>query len=150
MFTKRIEKYEKRLKETVLGEDSIYQGKIKSVSNISIEGKLFGDIDCDGVVTIGPNSEIHSNIFASDVIVAGKVNGDLKIKGKLTLLNTGILKGTIVASAIVIHEGGIFHGTSNIQTHTDAKEQVENSQPESITENIDESATEPVAEVSRA
>jgi cytoskeletal protein CcmA (bactofilin family) len=142
MFTKRIEKYEKRLKETVLGEDTIYQGNIKSSSNISIEGQLFGDIECEGDITIGPKSEIHSNIHANDVIVAGKVNGDLKIKGKLTLLNTGMLKGTISASSIVIHEGGVFHGTSSIQNQTESLKSDDVIALENLSRSLDETNRE--------
>lgn len=138
MFSKRIDKYEKRLKETVIGEDTICQGNIKSVSNISIDGQLIGDIECEGDITIGPKSEIYSNISANDIIVAGKVNGDLKIKGKLTLLNTGMLKGTIVASSIVIHEGGVFHGTSSIQNQTESLSNMESVSSKDLSDDIEE------------
>ncbi len=116
MFTRRITKYNNRLKETILGDDANCQGKITSISDIRIEGQFEGEIECEGTVTVGERSKITSNISAQDVIIAGEMTGDLLVKGKLILLHSGVFTGQIFANAIVIHEGGIFQGTSNMKS----------------------------------
>jgi cytoskeletal protein CcmA (bactofilin family) len=101
--------------DTVIGEDTLCEGKIVSEASIRIEGHLEGDVECGGDVTIGENANVNASITAHDVIIAGQVRGNVHCKGKLTVLTTGQLIGNIDVKSIVILDGGIFQGTSHMK-----------------------------------
>lgn len=100
--------------DTLIGKGTEIEGKIKCSTNLRIEGKVKGDIDCSQDITIGETSVCNSNIAAKDIVIAGKVHGDLTIKEKLTIMPTGQLHGNFTGQSFIIHEGGIFNGTSNM------------------------------------
>ncbi|WP_052487669.1 bactofilin family protein [Gordoniibacillus kamchatkensis] len=100
--------------DTLIGEGSVFEGRIKSEASIRIEGHLTGDIECTGDVIIGEKGEVRSNIAARDVVIAGHVTGNVTTKGKLTILSTGHLHGNTNSASFVIEEGGVFQGSSKM------------------------------------
>lgn len=106
--------------DTLIGEGSIFEGKIKSEASIRIEGSIIGDIESSGDVTIGENGCANSNITARDLVLAGQLNGNVEVKGKLTICTTGVLTGNITAQSFIIEPGGIFNGTSKMTVNKPA------------------------------
>lgn len=100
--------------DTLIGQGTEIEGKIKCSTNLRVEGKVNGDIECNQDITIGETSVCHSNIIAKDIVIAGKVHGDLTIKEKLTIMPTGQLHGNFISQSLIIHDGGIFNGTSSM------------------------------------
>lgn len=101
--------------DTLIGEGSVFEGRIKSEASIRIEGHITGDIECAGDVTIGEKGVAKSNISARDVILAGSLHGNVITKGKLTITSTGSLHGNTSAASLIINEGGIFQGSSKME-----------------------------------
>lgn len=106
--------------DTLIGEGSVFEGKIKSVASIRIEGEIIGDIDCEGDVTIGDKGTARSNIVARNIIIAGSVNGDVQAKSKLTITSKGKLHGNLTATSLIIEEGSVFEGTSRMESTSTA------------------------------
>lgn len=102
--------------DTLIGEGTTFEGRIKSEASIRIEGGITGDIECAGDVIIGERGVVKSNISARDVILAGNVNGNVITSGKLTITSTGSLQGNISAASFIIEEGGLFQGNSKMET----------------------------------
>ncbi|MDQ6419729.1 polymer-forming cytoskeletal protein [Paenibacillus sp. LHD-117] len=100
--------------DTLIGEGTIFEGKIRSEASIRIEGSIMGDIMSSGDVIIGENGVANSNINARDLILAGQLNGDADVRGKLTINSTGVLNGNISASSLIIESGGVFNGSSKM------------------------------------
>jgi cytoskeletal protein CcmA (bactofilin family) len=100
--------------DTLIGEGSVFEGKIISGAGIRIEGQIVGDIDCAGDVTIGENGIARSNIVARNIILAGQVVGNISAKGKLTIKATGQLQGNLAALELSIESGGVFQGSSKM------------------------------------
>jgi cytoskeletal protein CcmA (bactofilin family) len=107
--------------DTLVGEGTLFDGKMISEASLRIEGQINGDIECAGDITIGQNAIVQSNMIARDIIIAGRVKGDVHTKGKLIVMNTGILIGNIDVRSFIIQEGGVFQGSSsmNAATQTD-------------------------------
>ncbi|WP_199624456.1 bactofilin family protein [Paenibacillus alkalitolerans] len=101
--------------DTLIGEGSVFEGKVKSEASIRIEGRLIGDIECEGDVTIGEAGNAKSNITARNVVIAGVVHGSVTTKGTLTITATGQLYGNTTAQTLVIAEGAVFQGTSKME-----------------------------------
>ncbi|HZG55667.1 polymer-forming cytoskeletal protein [Paenibacillus sp.] len=106
--------------DTLIGEGSVFEGNIKSQASLRIEGRMIGDIECGGDVTIGENGKAQSNIAARNVVVAGVVQGDITTRGTLTLTATGRLYGNLSAHSLVIAEGAVFQGASKMEGKTAA------------------------------
>lgn len=101
--------------DTIIGEGTMCEGKIVSEASLRIEGHMAGDVECSGDVTVGENADVHASITAREVTIAGKVRGNVTCKGKLTVLSSGELIGNIDVKSIVILEGGLFQGTSQMK-----------------------------------
>ncbi|MFD0697604.1 polymer-forming cytoskeletal protein [Paenibacillus sp. GCM10027628] len=106
--------------DTLIGEGTSFEGRIKSEASIRIEGSITGDIECMGDVIVGEHGSVKSNISARDVVLAGSVQGNVITKGKLTITSTGSLQGNISAASFIIEEGGLFQGNSKMETKTAA------------------------------
>lgn len=114
MFKNKKSKIDPNMTDTLIGEGSSFEGKIRSEAGIRVEGHLTGDIECTGDVTIGENGVARSHIRARHVIVAGRVTGDIAATGKLTIKATGQLYGNLSAQELSIESGGIFQGSSKM------------------------------------
>ncbi|MFD2670852.1 bactofilin family protein [Marinicrinis sediminis] len=101
--------------DTLIGEGSIVEGQIKSQASLRIEGKVIGDIICQGDVTIGEKGMAESNIIARNIINAGHIQGAVQTKGNLHITHTGKLIGNLTAGSLVIAQGGIFQGNSRME-----------------------------------
>ncbi|MGG1514014.1 polymer-forming cytoskeletal protein [Paenibacillus oryzisoli] len=102
--------------DTLIGEGTVFEGRIKSEASLRIEGTITGDVDCAGDVIIGENGVVKSNISARDVVLAGSVHGNITTKGKLTITSTGALHGNLSAASFIIEEGGVFQGSSKMES----------------------------------
>jgi cytoskeletal protein CcmA (bactofilin family) len=96
--------------ETVIGENTVCDGILSCETNLRVEGKVIGDIQCTGEVMIGEHAVVESTISAKDIVIAGTVHGNVSAKGRLTILPTGQLIGSIEADVLQVAEGGVFLG----------------------------------------
>ncbi|TBL71025.1 bactofilin family protein [Paenibacillus thalictri] len=104
------------LTDTLIGERTVFEGKINSDASVRIEGKVTGDIECKGDVTVVEMGSARSNIKARDVVIAGTLNGSVTATGKVTIMSKGKLYGNVVAGSFIIDNGGIFQGMSKIDS----------------------------------
>ncbi|XEC95539.1 polymer-forming cytoskeletal protein [Paenibacillus tarimensis] len=107
--------------DTLIGQGTSMEGKITCDAGIRIEGQFQGDIECKGDVVIGESGVATSSITAHDVTIAGIVNGDVTTRGRLTITATGQLHGNLNATSLIIQEGGIFSGKSDMMKHQTVK-----------------------------
>jgi len=115
MLGRKKKKIDPNTTDTLIGEGSVFEGRIKSEASLRIEGQITGDIDCLGDVTIGESGQARSNISARHVTIAGAVHGNVTTKGVLTITSTGRLFGNASSQSLIIEEGGIFEGLSRMQ-----------------------------------
>lgn len=118
MFKSRKAKIDPNSTDTLIGEGTHFEGKIRSEAGIRIEGHLTGDISCTGDVTIGEHGKADSHITARHVIVAGQVTGNVTASGTLTIKATGKLLGNLTAKELSIESGGVFQGNSKMDSVT--------------------------------
>ncbi len=130
MFKKKKDFMNPNTTDTLIGEGTTFEGRIKSEASIRIEGGITGDIECAGDVIIGEHGVVKSNISARDVVLAGSVQGNIITKGKLTITSTGSLQGNISAASFIIEEGGLFQGNSKMESKTSTAAPMQNSEQE--------------------
>ncbi len=130
MFNGKKKQMNPSITDTLVGEGTHFEGRIKSEASLRIEGMITGDIECTGDVTVGENGGVKSNISARNIIIAGSVHGNIMTKGILKITATGKLFGNTTAASLMIEEGGVFQGTSKMETKVTHSEKHEHDEKE--------------------
>jgi cytoskeletal protein CcmA (bactofilin family) len=97
-----------------LGGGTVVEGTIRTDNSVRIDGKLKGKLICKNTLTVGLNGEIEGEVQAKNAIVGGKIKGKISITEKLVLESKSVLIGELKASKLIIDEGSVFDGTSDM------------------------------------
>lgn len=95
----------------MIGTQIRISGELSGDEDMTIEGRVEGQINLRRNLTIGPSGNVAATIHAKTVVIAGKVNGDVSADEKVELVASGSLEGNIRAPKIVISEGAHFKGS---------------------------------------
>lgn len=114
-----------------LVEGAIINGDITLDSSFRLDGKIIGNINCDGKFVLGDKGDVKGNIQCLEAEIEGRIEGDVHVKDLLVLRKTAVLTGTIQTSRIVIEDGAQIGGSiktsdapkSNITSIPDNKEE---------------------------
>lgn len=101
--------------DTIIGKDCELKGTLQASGVIRIDGRLQGDIIHSGDLVIGENALIIASIKARNVTVAGEVRGNIDAEGRLELVPTAKLYGDIRVGNLVIADGAVFRGSSEMK-----------------------------------
>ncbi len=99
---------------TIVAEDVEITGTIKCASNIEIDGKLNGDLACNGTAVIGTTAHVKGNIAVESVTVHGQITGNIAAKDRIELKPTARLHGDIKAKRLTVEDGVTFVGKSEV------------------------------------
>ncbi|MFZ5823766.1 MAG: bactofilin family protein [Bacillota bacterium] len=105
--------------ETVIGEGTEIKGTIESSGVVRVDGYLEGTVHHNGDLIVGPKGRIVANIKSKGLAMSGEVRGEIDVEGKLELLPGARLHGDVKCGHLVIHEGAVFHGRSNMAPAND-------------------------------
>lgn len=100
---------------TVLGTEFELVGDLSSSENVQAEGRVKGNGDVRGTITVGSDCTWEGNITADFVVVKGKVQGNISAHKKLDLLAGARVTGDITAPAISMDVGAICEGQVHMQ-----------------------------------
>jgi len=102
----------------ILSSDVEIKGSIKFQKELLIDGKVEGEINSDGVLTIGENADIRGEIKTKSITVYGKVHGNIMVAERAELKSKCTLQGDLKAARLVIEEGATFIGKSEVTSGT--------------------------------
>jgi cytoskeletal protein CcmA (bactofilin family) len=102
----------------VLSSDVEIKGSIKFQKELLIDGKVEGEINSDGVLTIGENADIRGEIKTKSITVFGKVHGNITVAERCELKSKCTLQGDLKAARLVIEDGATFIGKSEVTSGT--------------------------------
>ena len=100
--------------KNVLASDVEIKGNLKFSGELSFEGKLDGEIQTEGILTLGDSAVINGNISAQSVVVRGKVTGNITAKEKIEIKAKAELFGDIRATKLIIEEGVTYVGKTEV------------------------------------
>jgi cytoskeletal protein CcmA (bactofilin family) len=107
----------------VLSSDVEIKGTVKFTNDLVVDGKIEGEINSDGNLTVGENARIKAEIKTATVIVYGKVHGNLTATDRVELKASAEVVGDIKAKTLAIEAGAIFVGKSTVGTPAQAPAQ---------------------------
>ncbi len=109
----------------LLSSDVEIKGSIKFQADLTIDGKVEGEIASPGNLTVGENAEIRGEIKTKSVSVHGKVHGNITVDERCELKARAVLHGDLKAARLVIEEGATFVGKSEVTPNRIAMKQPE-------------------------
>ena len=92
------------------------KGNVKFANDLVIDGKIEGEINSDGNLTIGENARIKAEVKTGTVVVYGKVHGNITVADRVELKASAEVVGDIKAKTLSIEAGAIFVGKSTVGT----------------------------------
>ena len=111
--------------KNLLSSDVEIKGSIKFQNELTVDGKIEGEISSPGVLTVGENSEIKGEIKTKSVTVFGQVHGNITVDERCELKGRAVLYGDLKATRLVIEEGATFVGKSEVTPNKVAMKQPE-------------------------
>ena len=100
--------------KNALNSEVEIKGTLKFTGELSMDGKLEGEIQTEGLLNVGETAVINGNVTAQNVVVRGKVHGNIVAKEKIDLKAKAELFGDIRAAKLVIEEGVTFVGKTEV------------------------------------
>lgn len=102
----------------VLSSDVEIKGTVKFEHDLIVDGKIEGDIQSTGNLTVGENARIKAEIKTGTIVVYGKVHGNMTAADRVELKSSAEVIGDIKAKVLTIEAGAIFVGKSTVGTPT--------------------------------
>lgn len=98
----------------VVGAKTVIKGEIAGDEDILVEGTVEGQVRIAKDLRVAQGGSVKANVSGHSVIVAGELVGDCHASHKVEITATGRLTGNIRAPKIVIAEGAVFKGNSDM------------------------------------
>lgn len=98
--------------KNILSSDVEIKGSLKFSNDLVIDGKIEGEVNSDGSLTVGENARIKGEIRTKSCIVFGKVEGNITVLDRCELKTSAELIGDVKAKTLSIEEGATFMGKS--------------------------------------
>lgn len=98
----------------MLSSDVEIKGRVKFSNDLVVDGKIEGEIDSDGSLTVGENAKVRAEIRTRSVVIYGKVHGNITVTDRVEIKANAELVGDIKAATLSIEAGAIFVGKSTV------------------------------------
>jgi len=105
---------ENTVSQSVISKEMKITGTIDSSGSLRFDGKLDGELNCSGNVTIGKDADVKGNLNASSVIIGGTVNGNVTAKDKIEMKASARVTGDIKSKRLSVEDGVTFVGKSEV------------------------------------
>ncbi|MDZ4288492.1 MAG: polymer-forming cytoskeletal protein [Prosthecobacter sp.] len=97
-----------------LSPDVEIKGSITFGKQLSIEGKVEGDVISTGDLTIGESGMVKGQVKTCNVVIFGKVEGNVTVQERCQAKSTATILGDVTAGAFSADEGATFVGRSRV------------------------------------
>ena len=99
----------------ILSSDVEIKGSIKFQKELLIDGKVEGEINSDGVLTIGENADIRGEIKTKSITVYGKVQGNITVGERCELKSRCTLQGDLKVAPSSMTRRAAFRSPWSVQ-----------------------------------
>ena len=100
------------MSESLISADLIIEGDIKSDGNLTVDGRVVGNVSCINV-TINSGGFIQGNIRAHHLVSLGSISGDIHAKS-VDLKEGSTTKTNLESDNLQVSSGAVLQGKVNI------------------------------------
>ena len=108
----------------VIGAKTTIKGEIIGDEDVLVEGNVEGQIRVTRDLRVAPGGVVKATVEAQSLIVSGEIVGDCQATSRVEIQATGRLTGNIRAPKIVIAEGAMFRGNSDMSGRKEERKDV--------------------------
>lgn len=105
-----------------LAAGTTVKGNIITDADFRLDGKVEGDIQCNGKIVIGPKGCVIGHIVSTNAEIMGEVEGTLQVSEKLVLKSSSVIKGDITTQILEIEPNARFNGVCKMDRTGETKE----------------------------
>ena len=88
-------------------------GSLTFDGDLTVAGKLEGELHATGDVAVENGSTVKATIDGNNISVQGTVHGNVSARGRLSLSGSGSLHGDVRVSKLTVEDGATLNG--NVQ-----------------------------------
>ena len=92
---------------TIIGPGATLNGTLQGAGHFLIAGRVVGDADIEGALTLAEGGLWEGVIRADNVILAGTLDGELLARGKVEITASARVRGRVVGGGIAISAGAV-------------------------------------------
>ena len=100
--------------KTVIAEDVEIVGTLKCTGDIRLDGKLNGDLGCQGNAVVGASAKVKGNLSVDSISIEGQVSGNITAKDRIEMKSTAHVNGDIRSKRLTVQDGVTFVGKSEV------------------------------------
>lgn len=93
---------------SVLGPDMVVTGNVTATSDLHVDGRIEGDVNC-ATLAQGAESQIFGSVTAETARLAGAIEGMVRVR-QLTIERSARITGDVEYENITIENGGHIDG----------------------------------------
>ena len=79
-----------------------------------IDGKLDGELNCNGDAVVGKSATIKGNLSVNSISIEGAINGNVVAKDRIEMKSSARVTGDIKAKRLSVEDGVTFIGKSEV------------------------------------
>jgi len=99
-----------------------FEGKLMFDGTVQVNGDFRGEVLSDGTLIVGPEAKLAAQIQIDTLIVEGYIEGTIEAKQRVELRRGANFIGDIVTPSLVVEDGAIFQGRSQMLGGTQTRE----------------------------
>lgn len=103
----------------VIGPKTLVKGEVTGDEDVVVDGTVEGQIRITRDLRIGNGGIVRATVEAQSIVISGEVVGDCGAATRVEIQATGRVTGNLRAPRIVIAEGAMFKGTSDMSPRKD-------------------------------
>jgi cytoskeletal protein CcmA (bactofilin family) len=106
-----------------LGKGTEFKGVLSFEGTIRVDGKVEGEVISKDTLIAGDGAFLQGEISVGTLISSGKIMGNIAAGQKVHLLAPARIQGNIKTPKLIIEEGVVFDGKSEMSGEQKAPEQ---------------------------
>ncbi len=106
-----------------LGKGTEFKGVLSFEGTIRVDGKVEGEVISKDTLIAGDGAFLQGEITVGTIICSGKVIGNITATQKVHILSPGNIQGNIKTPKLIIEEGVVFDGKSEMAGEKKISEQ---------------------------
>ncbi len=96
--------------DTLIPVETTFTGSIETGTNIRIDGRVKGNVNALGDVSLGSKALVEGDVFGRAFNIVGTITGNVISTGTVLLQPKARVLGDIVAKALTIELGASYNG----------------------------------------
>lgn len=95
---------------TVIGAGVNFRGDITAPGAVMLSGKVVGDGDIGGMLSIAREAHWEGQVRARSAVVAGRITGSIRVEDRLEVGAAARILGQVSAKSLAIARGAVIEG----------------------------------------